>query len=125
MRVGRRVGLLQEASEEVKTLLALCLPLTACTEPTVIEQVNWDVNHTRPYAAYTGADKRYLAPGEAGNCYAQAYTKQVELKKQGIDSTIIMCRLQDEQGHAVLMTAEGYLDNRRDGIESYAEVGCR
>jgi hypothetical protein len=74
----------------------------SCAEPSVYEQVDWEANHTRPYEHYTGVDKRYLAPGEAENCHAQAYTKQPELRKRGIQSVIYMCRLIRGGGHAVL-----------------------
>ena len=36
----------------------------ACSH-TVVEQVNIEVNESRPYKFYTGLDKRYRKPGEA------------------------------------------------------------
>ena len=41
----------------------VALALGACADVSEIEQVNIEVNHTRPYANYTEADKRYLKPG--------------------------------------------------------------
>lgn len=69
-------------------------------------------------------DARYLQPGEAGDCTDIAYTKHVELRKRGIDSTMMACRLKDGQGHAFLLTDEGVLDNRFDRIIRYSEIRC-
>jgi predicted transglutaminase-like cysteine proteinase len=111
-----------DALKAVIALAAVALP--SCAEPSVTEAVNIEVNHTRPYAHYAGVDKRYLEPGEAGNCYAQAFTKQAELAKGGVESSIMVWRLKTGEGHAVLLTSDGYLDNRFDRVVSYAEVGC-
>lgn len=101
-------------------LLAGC----ATTQADIIADVNWEVNHTRPYSHYKGADARYLKEGEAGNCYAQVYTKKVELAKRGIESTVLSCRLKSGEGHAVLVTTEGVLDNRTDNPQHYHDIGC-
>ena len=110
----------------MKLLLALAaLSLTACAEPTVIERINIEVNHTRTYQHYAAKDYRYLKPGEGGNCAAFAETKRLELAKVGISSRIMACTLRDGVGHAFVLTDAGVLDNRFDEVVRFGDVGCR
>lgn len=108
--------------------LAAAVLLTGCaqTQADIIADINWEVNHTRPYKYYIRKldDARYLVPGEAGNCTDIAYTKKVELEKRGISSTVMACWLKNGQGHAFLMVPGGVLDNRKTRVITYAEVGC-
>jgi predicted transglutaminase-like cysteine proteinase len=71
--------------------------LTGCasSRADVISDINWQVNHDHPYRYYTKriSEARYLQPGEPGNCTDIAFTKQVELKKRGIASWMMACRL--------------------------------
>lgn len=63
--------------------------------------------------------------GESGNCAAFAFTYQNELAKQGIPSLVRGCRLPDGQGHAITVTADGYvLDVRERWVVPTRVVGC-
>jgi predicted transglutaminase-like cysteine proteinase len=82
------------------------------------------VNHEHEYIQYAKRDFRELKPGKGGNCAAIAYTKKLELERYGISATVMLCRLQDGQGHTFLVTNAGVLDCRFDQVVSCAEVGC-
>lgn len=88
---------------------ALALTGSAQTQADIIADINWEVNHTRPYKYSTRKipEARYLKPGEAGNYTDKAFTRKVELEKRGIWSMFMACRLQDGQGHAFLMAPGG------------------
>ena len=55
------------------TAAVLAIALVGCAEPTVIQNVDIDVNHAHPYQHYAKRDYRELAEGESGNCAALAY----------------------------------------------------
>jgi predicted transglutaminase-like cysteine proteinase len=110
----------------VKYFLVSCgLALSSCTEASVIETVNTDVNRIHPYKHYAKAGLRELKPGEPGNCAAIAFTKKAELARHGISSSVLTCRLTSGEGHAFPITEEGGLDNRFDWPVPYDVVGCR
>lgn len=108
----------------LKSLLLAGLALTACAEASMVDGINAAVNDNHPYKHYAKHDYRELQDGEPGNCAAIAYTKQQALKRAGISSTLITCRLLSGEGHAFLLTNEGALDNRFNSVIPLKEVGC-
>jgi predicted transglutaminase-like cysteine proteinase len=96
----------------------------SCAGPSVLEQINADVNNNHPYIHCAKRDFRELNPGEGGNCAAIAETKRVEPARRGISGALLTYHLTTGEGHAFLVTDAGVLDNRFDQVVSYAEVGC-
>ncbi|OAE37654.1 hypothetical protein A7J57_08735 [Agrobacterium tumefaciens] len=92
----------------------------------MLEQAKAAVDARGQYSYYTGWDKRILQSGDKGNCAAFAFSYQAELAKQGIPSLVRGCHLPDGQGHAVTVTADGWvLDVRERWVLAVGEAGCR
>lgn len=109
---------------KVLCLLVVSSAVLACSAPSTIEGINTAVNDNHPYQNYAKRDYRELKPGEPGNCAAIAYTKKAHLAREGISSTMVVCRLKTGEGHAFLLTDEGALDNRFNRVVPLSEVGC-
>lgn len=108
-------------------LVALAFGLSGCaTAPADLEQAKRAVDTRASYSYYTGWDKRILQAGDSGNCAAFAFSYQGELAKRGIPSLVRGCRLPDGQGHAVTVTADGYvLDVQERWVVAKHSSDCR
>ncbi len=112
----------------MRSLLALVLAGCASQAPVSLEQAKAAVDARASYSYYTGWDKRILQSGDKGNCSSFAFSYQAQLAKQGIPSLVRGCRLPDGQGHAVTVTADGWvMDVRENWVVPVAEscVGQR
>lgn len=94
--------------------------------PAHLDAIKHAVDTRASYAYYTGWDKRVLHAGDSGNCAAFAFTYQHELANVGIPSLVRGCRLPDGQGHAVAVTADGYVfDVRKKYVSLRKDIECQ